>query len=78
MSRGFIVAAGITLGCLAWSASPQAGGDPQAPASVAPAANSYGDEALWLCRPGRRDACAVDLATTVVAADGGFGAEASA
>ena len=29
---------------------------------------SKGDN--WLCRPGRQDACAVDLTTTVVAADG--------
>jgi hypothetical protein len=32
--------------------------------------NDYGDAASWLCRPGRQDACAVDLTTTVVAADG--------
>lgn len=33
-------------------------------------ANDYGDGKTWLCRPGRQDACAVDLSTTVVAADG--------
>jgi pimeloyl-ACP methyl ester carboxylesterase len=32
--------------------------------------NDYGDAASWLCRPGRQDACAVDLTTTVIAADG--------
>lgn len=32
--------------------------------------NDYGDGKTWLCRPGRQDACAVDLSTTVVAADG--------
>jgi hypothetical protein len=32
--------------------------------------NDYSDGASWLCRPGRDDACAVDLSTTVVAADG--------
>jgi Protein of unknown function (DUF3089) len=37
-------------------------------ASGAP--NDYTDGANWLCRPGRQDACAVDLAATVVAADG--------
>src|SRR5712692_5322632 len=38
----------------------------------APAAgkNDYGNGDSWLCRPGRQDACAVDLSTTVVAADG--------
>jgi hypothetical protein len=38
------------------------------PESVAP--NDYADGAAWLCRPGRQDACAVDLTTTIVAADG--------
>ena len=34
--------------------------------------NDYGDGQSWLCRPGRpgKDACDVDLTTTVVAADG--------
>jgi hypothetical protein len=30
----------------------------------------YADGAAWLCRPARADACAVDLTTTVVRADG--------
>ena len=40
--------------------------------SAAPAAtkNDYSDGKTWLCRPGRQDACAVDLSTTVVTADG--------
>ena len=33
-------------------------------------ANDYSSDAAWLCKPGRQDACAVDLATTVVRADG--------
>jgi hypothetical protein len=41
------------------------------PAPAAPATkNDYGDGKTWLCRPGRQDACAVDLSTTVLAADG--------
>src|SRR5215472_3746157 len=32
--------------------------------------NDYADAKNWLCRPGQHDACAVDLTTTVVAADG--------
>jgi hypothetical protein len=32
--------------------------------------NDYGDGKTWLCRPGRQDACAVDLTTTVVVANG--------
>ena len=32
----------------------------------------YSDGKTWLCRPGRQDACAIDLTTTVIAADGTF------
>jgi hypothetical protein len=32
--------------------------------------NDYSDGATWLCRPGRTDACAIDLSTTIVAANG--------
>jgi hypothetical protein len=32
--------------------------------------NDYGNDANWLCLPGRADACAVDEDATVVAADG--------
>lgn len=49
----------------------------QTPAAQAPAAaaepvqkNNYADDRNWLCRPGRQDACAVDMTTTVVSADG--------
>jgi hypothetical protein len=42
----------------------------QEPAAAPPAPNDYADGKNWLCRPGREDACAVDLTTTVVAADG--------
>ena len=41
-----------------------------AAASQAPAKNDYSKGDSWLCRPGRQDACAVDLSTTVVAANG--------
>jgi hypothetical protein len=30
----------------------------------------YADGSAWLCRPGRQDACAIDLTATVVSADG--------
>jgi len=36
----------------------------------APKPNDYGDPKTWLCRPGGKDACAIDHTTTVVAADG--------
>ena len=32
--------------------------------------NDYGAAESWLCRPGRQDACTVDLTTTVIAANG--------
>jgi hypothetical protein len=38
------------------------------PTSAAP--NDNGKPESWLCRPGRQDACTVDLTTTIVAADG--------
>jgi pimeloyl-ACP methyl ester carboxylesterase len=44
---------------------------PAAAVAAAPAAkNDYGDGKSWLCRPGREDACTVDISTTVVAANG--------
>ena len=44
--------------------------------SAQPANNDYSADASWLCRPGRQDACASDLTTTVVAADGALTREA--
>lgn len=43
---------------------------PVAATAQAPQPNDYSDGSSWLCRPGRQDACAVDLATTIVRADG--------
>ncbi len=45
-------------------------------AEATPASNDYGDPATWLCLPGRDDACALDLTTTVVAPDGSLTSEA--
>jgi hypothetical protein len=56
----------LTLGlALATAAAAQ-----DQPKPAAQAKNDYGDGKAWLCRPGRQDACAVDLTTTVVAANG--------
>ena len=41
-----------------------------ASAGAQTAKNDYADGRTWLCRPGRTDACVVDLTTTLVAADG--------
>ena len=38
--------------------------------SPAPAKNDYGKAESWLCRPGRHDACDVDLTATVISANG--------
>ena len=48
----------------------------QSPAPQAVAAVDYADGDSWLCRPGRENACAIDLATTVVRADGSLSREA--
>ena len=58
------------------TASAQAPPAPQPAAAAVPPPGSYSDAASWLCRPGRHDACDVDLETTVVAADGTLTREA--
>ncbi len=40
------------------------------PAQSAAAKNDYSKSESWLCRPGRQDACTIDLTTTVVNANG--------
>ncbi len=35
-----------------------------------PAKNDYSKSETWLCRPGRQDACATDLTTTIIAVNG--------
>jgi hypothetical protein len=37
--------------------------------------NDYSLDDSWLCRPGRQDACTIDLRTTIVKADGSFSRE---
>jgi hypothetical protein len=46
-----------------------------ATAQPATAPNDYGKDASWLCRPGRHDACDIDLTTTIVGADGSVSKE---
>src|SRR5258708_32244765 len=62
-----ILSATCTAGASAQAATQQ---DPAKPPSATPAKNDYGNGDTWLCRPGRQDACAIDLTTTVIAADG--------
>jgi DUF3089 family protein len=66
MFRG-IFAAAIASGALLIAG--QALAQPAPPAETY-APNDYADQANWLCWPGRDDACAADLTTTVVRADG--------
>ena len=49
--------------------------DPAHAQESQPAAVDYSDGSSWLCRPGREDACAIDLTTTVVQADGSLSRE---
>jgi len=60
---------------LAVATAAPAGANAQAPATQAVAPNDYADGAAWLCRPGRQDACVVDLTTTIVSADGSLSRE---
>ena len=45
-------------------------------AAVAPAATDYANPDVWLCRPGRQDACSASQDATIVAVDGTLTREA--
>jgi hypothetical protein len=60
---------------LAQTTTGQAATAPAATAQAADTRVDYSDDKAWLCKPGRHDACDVDLNTTVVAADGKLTAE---
>jgi hypothetical protein len=60
-----------TLGAACFSqTAPVTRAQEPAPRAAAPAKNDYSNGDTWLCRPGREDACAVDLSTTVISAGG--------
>jgi len=63
----------LTLLCTCAAALPLSA-QTEAP-KPAPPRNDYSDGADWLCRPGRQDACAVDLTATVISADGSLTTE---
>ena len=64
-----VVGLASALGVAAYAEAPAAA--VPAPAATATATrNDYTDPSTWLCRPGRSDACTVDLDATVIHADG--------
>src|ERR1700761_4556056 len=71
MFKSIIASASVLalgLGCIGASSAEEA--------SVASAATDYSNPAVWLCRPGRQDACAAPQDATIVAADGALTREA--
>ncbi|HXI27842.1 MAG TPA: DUF3089 domain-containing protein [Vicinamibacterales bacterium] len=73
MFRHVVLTAFAAASLLAGPAAAQqpAAAAAQPAADAAPAKpNDYSDPKTWLCRPGGKDACAIDETTTVVAADG--------
>jgi hypothetical protein len=69
MLRNFIMALMLATVLAAGLAAAQNQTTPANTAAV-PAKNDYSKAESWLCRPGRQDACAVDLTTTIIAASG--------
>src|SRR5258708_552153 len=65
------LSAALMIGFAVAETTPAQSQDQSKPSTTtAPAKNDYDSPDSWLCRPGRKDACAVDLSTTVVAANG--------
>jgi hypothetical protein len=77
---GAFILAGVAIAQPAPPAgAPAVGAQPTIPSAAAAPdypPNDYRDKANWLCWPGRDDACASDLTTTVVKADGSTSTEA--
>ena len=67
MFRKFLIAAVFTAFLLAGLVHAAFVQNQPAPAA---AKNDYSKDETWLCRPGRHDACDIDLTTTVIAANG--------
>lgn len=71
MLRTVLIALTLAAGLMsAGTAAAQSTNQPAPGAASTPASNDYNDGKSWLCRPGRQDACAVDLTTTIVPANG--------
>ncbi|HEY2459421.1 MAG TPA: DUF3089 domain-containing protein [Candidatus Acidoferrum sp.] len=77
MRKLFLAAVFTFLAAMSPPARPQEAPKPAtAPTPAAstphatPSPNDYSNPDFWLCRPGREDACSVDLTTTIVTASG--------
>jgi len=72
MLRHFIIALILTAVSTIGLIANATGTQNQTPAAnaTAQAKNDYSKSESWLCRPGRQDACTIDLTTTIVAANG--------
>ncbi len=70
--RRFVFVLALIVGFTVENASAQTQNQSTAPTA---SKNDYSEAKTWLCRPGRQDACAVDLSTTVVSADGKLSVE---
>ena len=66
---GFASAFALLSSATVLAQSPAASETPAAPAAQP---NDYSKPETWLCRPDRKDSCAVDLSTTIVAPSGKF------
>ena len=64
-----LVVSGLPSAAAAQPQPPAPAAQPAADAAP-PTPNDYSDPKTWLCRPGGKDACAVDETATIVAADG--------
>src|SRR3984957_6167206 len=71
MMAAALAGGSLLMTVAAWAQTPPPAAPP---ADIQP--NDYGDKANWLCWPGRDDACASDLTTTAVKADGSTSTEA--
>ena len=60
----------VIVGVCAGVLRPAFVAEAQEPSTATPPKNDYTDQKNWLCRPGRHDACTVDLTATVITADG--------
>jgi hypothetical protein len=69
---GLTIALGSLICAQTLAQSPSPPAPAAAPVTTASAQprNDYSKPETWLCRPGRKDACTVDISTTIVSADG--------